>query len=129
MFTGDAPVILNEQVHGVGQGDNLRVSLDLDPLAEERVGENAQRSAWAAPQVLCLDRGLTGTDQHPALVVHRARHGGQLRHAIGSRGGQDCPVMGTQEVGGPPGVHVSNCKAGCACAARTRARWRWRSHG
>src|SRR5215469_17046085 len=51
VLAGDSPVILHEQVHGIRQRNDLHVALDLDPLAEEVVGEDTQRSLRRRPQV------------------------------------------------------------------------------
>src|SRR6266516_2821036 len=82
VLAGDPPVVVDEEFHRIGQRDDLRLALDLDPLAEEAVVENAQRCPGITPQVPGLDRGLAGADQHPPLVVDRAEHGGKLRPSV-----------------------------------------------
>src|SRR5262247_277737 len=74
VLAGDPPVVVDEDVHRVGQRDDLCLALDLDPFAEEAVVDDAERRPGVTPQVLGLDRGLTGTDQHPPLLVDRAEH-------------------------------------------------------
>ncbi len=43
MFTRDHPVVVDERLHGLRQVQHLRLTVDLDPLTEEGIGEQAQR--------------------------------------------------------------------------------------
>jgi hypothetical protein len=82
VLAGDPPVVVDEDFHRIGQRDDLCLALDLDPIAEEAVVDDAKRYPGVTPQVPRLDRGLAGADQHPALLVDRAQHGRKLRPPI-----------------------------------------------
>lgn len=69
MLTRHPPVIIDEDVHSVREMDELGGAVDDDPLAEEPVGEHAQRRARITSKVLGLDRGFAGTDEDPALGI------------------------------------------------------------
>jgi len=105
VLAGDPAVVVHEEFHRVGQVNDFRLALHLDPLAEEAVIDDTQRCPGIATEVLRLDRGLAGADQHPPLVVDRAQHGGKLRAPIRPGCGENRPVMGMQELNRQVKIH------------------------
>ena len=59
------------------------LAVDLDPLTEEGVGEQAERHSGVAYQVASLGRGLARADDDLSCAVDRAQHGRRLRAASG----------------------------------------------
>src|SRR5690348_11343883 len=56
MLAGYPAVVIDEQVHRLGQVDEIRGALGLDPLAEEPVRHDADRGARITREVLHLHR-------------------------------------------------------------------------
>src|SRR5688500_8622475 len=82
------PVVVDQEVHGVGQVDDLGAAVDLDPLAVELVAHHAHRHGLIAPHVLDLHGRLTGRDDGPPVLVHRHGDGRELRATVSAVGRQ-----------------------------------------
>jgi len=54
MLPADAPVVVDQPLHRLGQRDDLCRPLDLDPAAEEGIGDHAQDDRRVASQVARL---------------------------------------------------------------------------
>ena len=132
VLAGDPPVVVDEQVEGLGPLDDLRGALDLGPVAVEAVVEDAQRDARVAAQVACtfID-GLPGGDLDPALVVDPGGHRGELRAAVAPEGREHGGVVGAQELPRLVGRHRGRWWVTRAGGRRAGGRARGRSprHG
>ena len=62
---------LDESVHRLGQVDDLGRAVDLHPLTEELIRQDAQRRPRVTPEVLGLGPINSHADRHPALGVSR----------------------------------------------------------
>src|SRR5215211_5777354 len=93
VLAGDAAVVVDQPVHGLWQGHDLCGAVDLDPGAEEGVGEDAQGGGGVASEVADLVGGLPAADDDLALAVDADGDGGGLEAAGGSAGNQYRPVV------------------------------------
>jgi N-acetylglucosamine kinase-like BadF-type ATPase len=78
----DPPVVIDQQLHRLGQLHDLGGALDLQPLAEEPVGQHAEPDTRIAPDVPYLVRRLPGADHHVRVVIHPHRHRRELRGPV-----------------------------------------------
>src|ERR1700729_258897 len=69
VLTGDPAVVVLQDRHRRGQVDDLGVTFRLHPFAEEAVVQPAHRGPRVPGQVLRLDGGLPGADEHAADIV------------------------------------------------------------
>jgi hypothetical protein len=69
VFARDAAVVVDQPVHGLGQGHDLRGAVDLDPGTEEVVGEDAEGGGGVAAEVADLVGGLPAADDDLAVAV------------------------------------------------------------
>ncbi|GAA2807359.1 hypothetical protein GCM10020219_093980 [Nonomuraea dietziae] len=83
-------------VHRLGKRDDLGRTLDLDPLAEEPVGERAHGDPRVSPGVPGLGRALARADDRVTLVVDADQHRRHLRPSVGVPGEQDGVVVAGQ---------------------------------
>jgi hypothetical protein len=70
MLPADAAVVVDQPVHRRRQRHHPRRPLDLQPAAEEAVGEDAQDRGRVTPQVPRLVGAFPGRDDEHPLAVH-----------------------------------------------------------
>jgi len=71
MLAADATVVVDQPVHRLRQGDDLRGALDLQPGSPDKgIGEHTQHRIRIAAQVTNLIGGLAAADDHLAVAVH-----------------------------------------------------------
>ena len=105
MLAGDSPVIVLKERQRVGEMNELSVTLGLDPLPEEPVIHDAQRSPGVTRQVPGLDGRFPRADEESPCVIDRHYHRRQLWPAITPGGREDRPRVRGDEGGRAPDVH------------------------
>ena len=69
VLAGDAAVVVDQSVHGLGEGHDLGGAIDLDPGAEEVVAEHTHGGGGVAAEVADLVGGLPAADDDLAVAV------------------------------------------------------------
>src|SRR5215475_3126887 len=105
MLARDPPVVVLKERQRIGEMNELSPAFGLDPLPEESVVHDAERSPGVTSQVLGLDGCFPGTDQEPPVVIDRHHDGRQLWPPISPGGGEDRARVRGDEGGRAPDVH------------------------
>src|SRR5918993_2353702 len=106
MLPTDAPVVVDQPLHRLGQRHDLRPLLDLDPAAEEVIGQDAQNDSRVASQVARLVGALPGRDDQHPLAVDPNQDGRGLQPPTGPSGDQHRPVVAGHERSWLVGAHT-----------------------
>ena len=83
--------------HRCRQGLNLHSALRLNPLAEERILENAHPRVGVATRIARLYGGLARADDERSIIINPNQYRRQLWTTIPPHGGQHSTVIRAYE--------------------------------
>ena len=98
MLTRDAPEIVDESVGGFWHVQHLGITIDLHPRAVPLVREDHDGGVLIPGGIAGLAASRVSGDHYTALGVNTSGHGRHLRPAVRTRGCEEHPVTGSDEV-------------------------------